>query len=290
MARIGNRKTSASTVEVHDSFANWAQTRSSLRVPVGFVPTMGALHDGHAALIRRARMDMGKDGHVVVSVYVNPTQFNDPGDFEAYPNTREEDTAVAMDAGADAVVFPEAVELYPGGVPLQVEATDYGSLTALWEAAHRPGHFDGVVAVVRRLFSLVRPDRAFFGEKDWQQLAVISELVRREFGGLTIVPVPTVREADGLAMSSRNVRLSPTDRPLASVLYGALQAVAESDGHPKAVDDQVARLRSKGWDVEYFAVVDAMTLEPEPQGSARRAIVAAQWGGVRLIDNLPVPN
>ena len=290
MARIGKRKTTTPAVEDHDSFADWDQTRSTLRGPVGFVPTMGALHDGHAALIRRARKDMGSEGHVVVSIYVNPTQFNDPGDFEAYPSTREADMAVALDAGADAVVFPEAGELYPGGVPERVEATDYGRLTALWEAAHRPGHFDGVVAVVRRLFSLVRPDRAFFGEKDWQQLAVISELVRREFDGLTLVPVPTVREEDGLAMSSRNVRLSIADRRSAAVLHGALEVVAKSGGDQAVLDDQADRLRSMGWDVEYLAVVDAMTLEPEPQGGARRAIVAAHWGGVRLIDNVPVPN
>ena len=277
-------------MEVHESFANWDQTRLTLGGPVGFVPTMGALHDGHAALIRRARKDMGSEGHVVVSVYVNPTQFNDPSDFDAYPCTREADMAVARDAGADAVVFPQSDELYPGGVPEQAEVTDYGSLTALWEAAHRPGHFDGVVVVVRRLFSLVRPDRAFFGEKDWQQLAVISELVRREFVGLTIVPVPTVREEDGLAMSSRNVRLSLRDRHVAAVLHGALDAVAESRGDPSVLDDQADRLRSMGWDVEYLAVVDAITLEPEPKSGGRRVIVAAHWGGVRLIDNLPVPN
>jgi len=290
MARMDNSKTTAFTVMVHDSFANWDQTRSTKRGPVGFVPTMGALHDGHAALIRRARKDMGPEGHVVVSIYVNPTQFNDPGDYEAYPSTREADIAVALDAGANAVVFPAAEELYPGGVPEQAEVVDYGCLTALWEAAHRPGHFDGVVAVVRSLFSLVLPDRAYFGEKDWQQLAVISELVRQEFDGLVIVPVPTVREANGFAMSSRNARLSPTDRRSASVLHGALEAVVKSGGDQRVADDQASRLRSKGWDVEYLAVVDAVTLEPEPKGGARRAIVAAQWGGVRLIDNLPVPN
>lgn len=290
MPRIGNRKTTASTVEVHESFANWGQARLTGKGLVGFVPTMGALHDGHAALIRQARQDLGPEGHVVVSVFVNPTQFNDPGDFEAYPSTREADMAVARVAGADAVVFPVAEELYPGGVPEQAEATDYGSLTALWEAAHRPGHFNGVVAVVRRLFSLVRPDRAYFGEKDWQQLAVIAELVRREFEGVAIVPVPTVREEDGLAMSSRNARLSPEDRQSAVALHGALSAVAASGGDTGVVNRQVEELQSNGWDLEYLAVVDATTLEPDPHGGTRRAIVAAQWGGVRLIDNLPVPN
>lgn len=289
MAQIENRKTTASTLDVHESFAKWDQTRLALRGSVGFVPTMGALHDGHAALISKARQEMGAEGHVVVSIYVNPTQFNDPGDFDAYPSTREADIVVARNAGADAVVFPKAHELYPGGVPEWIEATDYGSLTSLWEAAHRPGHFDGVVAVVRRLFSLVRPDRAFFGEKDWQQLAVVSELVRREFDGLVIVPVPTMREADGLAMSSRNVRLSPVDRCSAVDLYGALVAVAESGGDPGVLDRQADRLLSKGWGVEYLAVVDAQTLELNPQGEARRVIGAAQWGGVRLIDNLSVP-
>ena len=279
-------------MRIYHAFEDWRREseEASRTFSVGFVPTMGALHDGHASLIRRARHELGNGGHVVVSVYVNPTQFNDASDFALYPSTRESDVKMAQDAGADAVVFPRSDELYPNGIPARAEPVDYGMLTGHWEALHRVGHFDGVVAVVRSLFRLVEPERAYFGEKDWQQLAVISELVRREFVGLTIVPVPTVREEDGLAMSSRNVRLSLRDRHVAAVLHGALDAIAESRGDPSVLDDQADRLRSMGWDVEYLAVVDAITLEPEPKSGGRRVIVAAHWGGVRLIDNLPVPN
>ena len=155
------------TLEVHDAFRDWKRVRKDADESgrVAFIPTMGALHEGHADLIRRARKEVGSLGHVVVSIYVNPTQFNDAADFEAYPSTRKEDIAVAKSAGADAVVFPQPDELYPGGIPERAVPVDYGGLTSLWEAAHRPGHFDGVVAVVRALFHQVNPDRAYFGEK-----------------------------------------------------------------------------------------------------------------------------
>jgi len=279
-------------VQVHEAFTDWKRFRqaSASAVSVGFIPTMGALHEGHASLIRMAREEVGPDGHVVVSVFVNPTQFNDPADFEAYPSTRESDIRVAGVAGADAVVFPGSGELYPEGIPHRVEPADYGALTSLWEAAHRPGHFDGVVAVVRALFDQVQPDRAYFGEKDWQQLAVIRTLAQREFPDLIVVPAPTVREADGLAMSSRNARLSREDRVMAGGLHHALQAVVDAGGAPEEASRQEAALRAAGWGVEYLAVVDSGKLEAtlEP-GTFRRVIVAARRGGVRLIDNLPVP-
>ena len=281
------------TLEVHDAFGDWKRAR---RNDVGsghvaFVPTMGALHEGHADLIRTARQEAGRSGHVVVSIYVNPTQFNDAADFEAYPNTREADIRMADSAGADAVVFPRAEELYPGGIPERVDPVDYGGVTALWEAAHRPGHFDGVVAVVRALFDQVEPDRAYFGEKDWQQLAVVSELVRREFPDLIIVPVPTRREADGLAMSSRNVRLNEAERSVAPMLNTALESIAKAAEMGDEIRRQRTVLERSGWSVEYLAVVDAATLISEPEfGRERRAIGAAYLGGVRLIDNAPVPN
>ena len=252
---------------------------------------MGALHEGHADLIRMARQEAGRSGHVVVSVYVNPTQFNDAADFEGYPNTREADIRMADSAGADAVVFPRPDELYPDGIPERADPVDYGGVTALWEAAHRPGHFDGVVAVVRALFHQVEPDRAYFGEKDWQQLAVVSELVRREFPDLTIVPVPTRREGDGLAMSSRNVRLNEAERRAAPMLSVALGALAEATDMATEAQRQWNRLEEAGWSVEYLVVVDAETLDPSPEyGRECRAIGAAHLGGVRLIDNVPVPN
>ena len=281
------------TLEVHDAFGDWKRARRNDDRPghVAFVPTMGALHEGHADLIRRARQEAGRSGHVVISIYVNPTQFNDAEDFEAYPNTREADIRMADLAGADAVVFPRPDELYPDGIPERTDPVDYGGLTALWEAAHRPGHFDGVVAVVRALFHQVEPDRAYFGEKDWQQLAVVSELVRREFSDLTIVPVPTRREGDGLAMSSRNVRLNEADRKVAPMLNDALAALADEIDTATEAQRQSDRLEEAGWSVEYLAVVDAVTLDPNPEfGRERRAIGAAHLGGVRLIDNVPVPN
>lgn len=281
------------TLEVHDAFGDWKRARQNEDGPrdVAFVPTMGALHEGHADLIRRARQEAGRSGHVVVSIYVNPTQFNDAADFEAYPNTREADIRIAESAGADAVVFPRPDELYPDGIPERADPVDYGGVTALWEAAHRPGHFDGVVAVVRALFHQVEPDRAYFGEKDWQQLAVVSELVRREFLDLTIVPVPTRREGDGLAMSSRNVRLGEADRRVASMLSAALGALAQASDTMAEAQRQSNRLEEAGWSVEYLAVVDALTLDPAPEfGRDCRAIGAAHLGGVRLIDNVPVPN
>lgn len=273
-----------------DSFGDWQRNRlDTVQKPVHFVPTMGALHAGHGALIERARQDAGGAGEVVVSVFVNPTQFNDPRDLEAYPVTRESDEALAFLAGADAVVFPTVSEMYPAGIPRRVGPADYGPLTVLWEAAHRPGHFDGVVAVVRTLFSLACPTLAYFGEKDWQQLAVVRELARREFPQLTIVPVATVRESDGLALSSRNVRLSDGDRKKATRLHGALMALASSADSTSSVERLTAALREDGFDVEYLAVVDGTTLSsqahPEP---GDRAIVAASIGGVRLIDNVPI--
>ena len=278
-------------VRIYNAFEDWRrESEEAFRtVSVGFVPTMGALHDGHASLIRRARHELGNGGHVVVSVYVNPTQFNDASDFALYPSTRESDVKIAQDAGADAVVFPRSDELYPKGIPARAEPVDYGTLTGHWEALHRVGHFDGVVAVVRSLFRLVEPERVYFGEKDWQQLAVISELVRREFFGLTVVPVPTVREYDGLAMSSRNIRIAPGDRKTAALLYGALCAVADAGGAQDSVDAQTAELLAKGWEMEYLAVVDAETLEDAVDSTRERRVLAAGFcGGVRLIDNLRV--
>lgn len=281
------------TLEVYDAFGDWKRARRNDDGlgDVAFVPTMGALHEGHADLIRKARQEAGRSGHVVVSIYVNPTQFNDSADFDAYPNTREADIRMADSAGADAVVFPRPDELYPDGIPERADPVDYGSVTALWEAAHRPGHFDGVVAVVRALFHQVEPDRAYFGEKDWQQLAVVSELVRREFQGLTIVPVSTRREEDGLAMSSRNVRMNEAERKVAPMLSAALDALAGATDTTTEAQRQRNRLEEAGWSVEYLAVVDAETLDLDPEfGRECRAIGAAHLGGVRLIDNVPVPN
>lgn len=259
--------------------------------PVYFIPTMGALHEGHSALIRKARTLAGESGSlrplVVVSVYVNPTQFNEQQDLDHYPRTPEEDLARAMDAGADGVVFPDAAEMYPEGVPKTVDRVDYGALTSRLEGAMRPGHFDGVVAVVRRLFQLVRPTKALFGEKDWQQLAVIRRLAAMEFPEVEIVPVPTVREWDGLAKSSRNIRISDADRSGAAALHAQLMATARSpDPGADCVRAREA-LERTGFEVEYFEVADGATLEQGPgDGSGMRVLAAVRYSGVRLIDNV----
>ena len=255
-----------------------------------FVPTMGALHAGHGDLIRAARKWADGCGvrptHVVVSIFINPTQFDEESDFSSYPTTPEEDAVLAADAGADAVVFPSVIEMYPQGVPSSVDPVHYGALTDTLEGAKRPGHFDGVVAVVRNLMEKVRPRWAFFGEKDWQQLAVIQRLIEFEFEGMEVVPVPTRREQSGLAMSSRNQRLSGSLRRDAAALYAALIRVAKSTD-PQAESLQAAAdLESLGFEVEYLEVVQEGSLEPEWVPGEMRVFVAARWGGVRLIDNV----
>lgn len=271
------------------SFEEWRSRRSLSRPgPVHFVPTMGALHAGHGTLIAEARRKAGKDGEVVVSVFINPTQFDDPEDLAAYPSTIERDCALANSMGADAVVAPSVMEMYPNGLPVKVPRVDFGSLTDSWEAQHRPGHFDGVVMVVRKLFHQVLPEAAYFGEKDWQQLAVVRRMAESEFPGLKVVPVATVREPSGLAMSSRNERLTVVERERASELHQSLLAVAESLHSAEESRAQIERLEQLGFEVEYLAEVDALTLALNPrEGRERRIIAAAHWGGVRLIDNVP---
>ncbi len=280
---------------VHSGFSVWRETmedREGQAVRVFFIPTMGALHEGHAALIRHARdrvMAMnGTPVQVVVSVFVNPTQFNDMRDFDGYPITPDADVELARAAGADSVVMPAVDEIYPSGVPATVDRVDYGSLTGTMEGAHRPGHFDGVVHVVRRLFQLVRPDVAFFGEKDWQQLAVISRLAVEEFPDLEIAPVATVREADGLAMSSRNVRLDAEHRALAVHLSRELERVARSGQPHEEAKRAMERLVSMGFEMEYLNIADGFTLEAAPwKAGEMRVFAAGSLGGVRLIDNMP---
>ena len=230
---------------------------------VGFVPTMGALHEGHATLLRRARAE---NERVLLSIFVNPTQFNDPKDLEKYPRTLEADLKVAESCGADAVFFPEYSELYPDGYRYKVEETAFSRVLC---GAHRPGHFDGVLTVVLKLLNLVAPRRAYFGEKDFQQLELVRGMARAFFLPLEIVAVPTVREPDGLAMSSRNARLSPADRERAAFLPRALRGAASAQAAAR-------ELEANGFQVDY--VVD----------QEGRRLAAAAIGGVRLIDNIVI--
>jgi pantoate--beta-alanine ligase len=236
----------------------------------GFVPTMGALHAGHAALIKAARKESDQ---VVVSVFVNPLQFNDPEDLKKYPRTPEADREIAMAAGATEVWFPKYEEIYPES-PELIEA---GPVGEFFEGASRPGHFTGMLTVVKRLFDLVNPDFAVFGEKDFQQLFLIKEMVKKFELPIEIISHPIVREADGLAMSSRNVRLSAEDRKKALVVYKAL--MAGRDQLRNVLDSEPA------WHTDYAAVINPDNFKEE-MAPKQRAIVAGWIGGVRLIDNM----
>ncbi|MCW5765085.1 MAG: pantoate--beta-alanine ligase [Phycisphaeraceae bacterium] len=276
-----------------------------------FVPTMGALHEGHASLVRQAAavrdamavggvaavggkgfggVGAGVRAPVVVSVFVNPTQFNDPRDLERYPKTPGEDAAMCERAGCDVLYMPSVGEVYPAGVggagagELPAVATEPGL-----EDAHRPGHFAGVCGVVSRLFELVRPAAAVFGEKDWQQLKVIEAMTRARGLGVRIVPGPTVREADGLAMSSRNRFLSAEDRRRALGLVRALRSGQRAGSAREAERLMRAELEASGLEVEYAVVRDAARLTAPAPGRAMRALIAARCGSVRLIDNAAWP-
>lgn len=254
------------------------------------VPTMGALHKGHLALIRRAKPLAGP---LVVSIFVNPTQFGPGEDWRRYPRTIDADLAAAESAGADIVFAPDAESMYPPGCEVPVPALPAVATTPGLEDAHRPGHFAGVCQVVARLFDLVRPSAAVFGEKDYQQLLVVTGMVRAEgdrWPGLEIVAHPTVREDDGLAMSSRNALLQPGTRDRSLGLHRALESAhrAVLDGaDPRTAEQRMhGVLGAHGLDVEYAAVRDTRTLL-EPAGTRPvRALIAARLGDVRLIDNM----
>jgi pantoate--beta-alanine ligase len=253
---------------------------------IGLVPTMGALHRGHGALMDRARAECG---YVVVSIFVNPLQFDRPEDYERYARTFETDLEFCGRRGVDLVFAPEAAEVYPHPQRVYVEAP---SLSEHLCGKYRPGHFRGVATVVTKLFQMVQPDRAYFGEKDAQQLAIVQAVVADLNMPIAIVPVATVREEDGLAISSRNVRLNPTERRSAATLYRALQAAAErvSAGAFVAEARQTA-LAVLGEEpairLEYLEIVDPGSLEPVDQIQGPVRIAAAVWlGETRLIDNL----
>ncbi|MBO4785720.1 MAG: pantoate--beta-alanine ligase [Prevotella sp.] len=226
---------------------------------IGLVPTMGALHAGHASLVERSVKD---NDITVVSVFVNPTQFNDKNDLKNYPRTVEADCKLLESVGADFVFAPTVEEMYP--VP-DNRHFEYPPVSTVMEGAHRPGHFNGVCQVVSRLFYIVRPDKAYFGEKDWQQIAVIKAMVKALGLGVNIVECPIVRDEDGLAKSSRNTLLSPDERAIAPKIFEALKAsldYAKSHTLEETREKVVSDINSQeGLDVEYFAIVDGNTLQ-----------------------------
>jgi len=277
-------------VQIVRGNAELAEARMALRVEGGLalVPTMGALHAGHMALVAEAKR---RASQVAASIFVNPAQFGPHEDLASYPRREADDLAMLKEAGCDLVWLPAAEKIYPDGFATTISV---GSVSRRWEGEARPGHFDGVATIVAKLLIAVAPDVAIFGEKDFQQLAVIRRLTADLGIPVEIVGVPTVREPDGLALSSRNAYLSPDDRERAAALPRALQSAREAIESGSAVDqtlDEARRsLETAGFStIDYFALVDAETLEPvTAPGGDMRLIAAAKLGGTRLIDNLPV--
>lgn len=254
---------------------------------VGFVPTMGYLHEGHLSLIRRAKAE---NGFVVVSIFVNPTQFGEGEDFETYPRNLERDAALSESAGADLIFHPDAKEMYPAGYQTFVEVE---KITAGLCGASRPGHFKGVATVVTKLFNIVKPDKAYFGQKDAQQVAVIEQMVRDLDMDLAIVPCPIVREPDGLAMSSRNTYLNSNERKAALILsqslFKAKSLVDQGNRNAAEIRDFItAAIQSEPLaHIDYIEIVNAITLEKidEIRGNVLIAL-AVEFGKIRLIDNI----
>ena len=249
-----------------DSIAGWRDERDRQiqgRLTLGFVPTMGAIHEGHLSLVERSR---GENDRTLVSIFVNPTQFNDSSDLQAYPQSLDRDLDLLRTAGTDFVLVPRADEIYLDGYRFRVSET---SLSRTLEGAHRPGHFDGVLTVVLKLFHIARAQHAYFGEKDWQQLMLVRQMTEAFFLSTRVVACPTIREQDGLAYSSRNARLRPDQRETAPALYRVLSMAS-------TVDDAVRELRDEGFAVDYVEEQDG------------RRLAAVRLGDVRLIDNVAV--
>lgn len=255
---------------------------------VGFVPTMGALHEGHLSLIQASK----KDNPVTVSsIFVNPAQFNNPADLEKYPRTPDTDIAMMEKVGCDALFFPDT------GVMYETESTvrfDFGNLEQVMEGKFRPGHFSGVALVVSKLFHIVEPDYAYFGQKDWQQFAIIRQLVRELKFNVQLKSVPTLRESDGLAMSSRNMRLTPTQRKKAAVLHHALVHASGMLKNGSAIEEvkmHVQRTLESDHEIklEYFEVANSENLKllnRVEESVSPILCIAAFVGDVRLIDNM----
>jgi len=255
---------------------------------LGFVPTMGALHEGHLDLVRRS---VAGNSLTAVSIFVNPIQFNNPDDLGKYPRTLEKDERLLDQTGCDLVFAPSVEEMYPS--PAR-EKYDFGELEKVMEGASRPGHFNGVAVVVKKLFDIITPNRAYFGEKDYQQLRIIQTLVEMERIPVEIIPVPTIREPDGLAMSSRNRHLTKGERTIAHEIYQVLLEIRRNAGKisiAKVKEQAVSRLEKGGFICDYIEIASAASLRPLESWDEKvpaRAFVACYLGNVRLIDNLEI--
>lgn len=278
-----------------DELVGYVAMQKNHHHSIGLVPTMGALHAGHLSLVERA---VKENDTAIVSVFVNPTQFNNPADLKSYPRTEEEDVKLLAGAGASAVFIPSVEEIYPDGAgPGKVY--ELGMAAEVMEGKFRPGHFQGVAQIVSRLFELARPDRAYFGEKDFQQIAVIRNMVKSEGFGLEIVECPICRDSDGLALSSRNALLTAEQRGRAPEIYAMLRAAVEysRDHTVRETHETVVRFLNSvpEMKVEYFEIVDARTLLPVEEWSESPCVqgcITVYNGDVRLIDNIrfrPLP-
>ncbi len=243
-------------------FKIWRKQQGQSKT-LGFVPTMGALHSGHEELLKRARRE---NDLVALSIFVNPTQFNNASDLDKYPMTFEADLAMAEKNNVDVIFFPEYIEMYPDNYRYKVSENAYSNIL---DGAHRPGHFDGVLSVVMKLFNITSPSRAYFGEKDYQQLSLIKGMAESFFMDLEIIPVATVREEDGLAKSSRNVRLSESERQKAPHIFKAIK-------NSESAEEAAKILIEDGFKVDYVTDIE------------NRRFVAAYLGEVRLIDNVEI--
>jgi pantoate--beta-alanine ligase len=255
---------------------------------VAVVPTMGALHAGHLALARAAKADCDR---VIVTIFVNPTQFNNPDDLKKYPRTESADAGLLAQVGVDAIFAPSADAVYPPGFATKVTVS---GVSGPLEGERRPGHFEGVATVVAKLFGMTQADRAYFGQKDWQQLAVVRRMVADLNMAVQVVGIETVRDTDGLALSSRNARLDAGSRARAAELHRAMQtaaaAIAGGLAPSAAIQQAIAAIMAAGFEsVEYLDLRSADLLEPMTQADRPARLLAAAWiGGVRLIDNIPV--
>jgi pantoate--beta-alanine ligase len=270
-----------------DDFTRWLYLQQAADRRIGFVPTMGALHEGHISLITISKKNTSL---TVCSIFVNPTQFNDPGDFKKYPVTLEKDIALLEKAGTDALFLPEVPELYLNGTKA-LERYDLGRLETLLEGKFRPGHFQGVCQVMRRLLDLVKPEDLFMGRKDYQQCMVIQRLLDILKMPSVLHRCPIVREPDGLAMSSRNMRLTPVQRSHATAIYAALQMIREgwrTGADPDAlIAKAILLLETAFFRIDYVSIADGTTLEPlNAWQEDAVALIAAFQEDVRLIDNM----
>lgn len=256
---------------------------------VGFIPTMGALHKGHESLIARSKAE---NEVTIASIFVNPTQFNDAKDLNKYPRTPERDVEMLTEAGCDVLFMPEASEIYPQGTTPSVKF-NFGKLDKVLEGTFRPGHFDGMAQVVHRLLDIIKPNRLYMGQKDFQQFTIVASMLEQTKSKTELIMCEIVREKDGLAMSSRNTRLSPEDRIKATLIYKTLHEAADMVGEYSPADIQkiaVGKLRlEQDFKLEYFEIIDGRTLLPIRlfEDTDFAVAVTAVWvGDVRLIDNM----